>query len=198
VSNGNEELLERFSGFVDGYSLSPDGKAIVYVNRTDDYASVRLLRFDLGSRKKTELKKGGWISSVAVSPDSRLLSYLVADPSVTHLMVLPAEGGESREVFRDPHWDGAERFNGLSWTSDQKFLIFVREGGTPQSPQHKLWKVAASGGQPEELGISIRGRINSPQVLPNEKTIFFSAVETSPSEVWAFENFLPKPPGKTK
>jgi Tol biopolymer transport system component len=185
---------------LDGYSLAPDGKAILFADRSGGPASGRLIRFALDTRKETELKKGQWIISVSVSPDSRQLAYLRAEPTgpVTHLMVMPAEGGEAREVFQDPKWDGNARFNGLSWTTDQKFLIFVRDGGTARSPQQTLWRVPVSGGQPEELGISVKGRINSPQVLPDGKRILYSAIETSPSEVWALENYLPKATGKTK
>jgi Tol biopolymer transport system component len=197
VGNGDEELLERFRGSLDGYGLSPDGKAILFVDRVDDSANSRLVRFDLDSKKETELKKGGWFSSVVVSPDSKQLAYLVTDQTVTHLMVMAAEGGESREVFRDSHWDGTERFNSLSWTPDRKFLIFVRAGSTSTGPR-TLWKVAASGGPPEALGISVMGEVHSPQVLPDGERIFFAANETSPSEVWALENFLPRSAGKAK
>lgn len=200
VDSGNEELLQRFVDAVDCYNLAPDGKALLFADRSGGPATGRLVRFALDTRKETELNKGQWTLSVSVSPDSRQVAYLRAEPTgpVTHLMVMPAEGGEAREVFQDPKWDGNARFNGLSWTPDQKFLIFVRDGGTPQNPQQTLWRVPVSGGQPEELGISVKGRIDSPQVLPDKKRILYSAIETNPSEVWALENYLPKAAGKTK
>jgi hypothetical protein len=78
----------------------------------------------------------------------------------------------------------------LAWTPDQKFLIFG-QGDKAARSLSVLWKVPVTGGQPQQMGISIPGRIKSPQIHPDGKRIFFSGIERSPDELWALENFLP-------
>jgi Tol biopolymer transport system component len=192
LASGNAEILHH-TGNIQGYKLSSDGKAIFYSEVPAGGVPTRLMRFDLDTRRETELKKGEWFIALAVSPDGKQLAYLVSvrPGAASYLAVMPTAGGESREVFRGSPWMDASRYNTLAWTPDQRYLLFVR-GGVADSSPNVLWRVPVAGGQPEQMGVSMQARIRSPQVQPDGRRIFFSANESSGSEVWALENFLPK------
>jgi hypothetical protein len=79
----------------------------------------------------------------------------------------------------------------MSWTPDQKHLLFVRFGGADDRA-NAIWRVPSGGGAAAPLrGISLAGSIKNPQLHPDGKRVFFSATESSSREVWALENFLP-------
>jgi Tol biopolymer transport system component len=199
VETGKAEMLLHTDRGLQGYKLSPDGKTIFFTEVTPSSSgktvTTRLLRFDLGTRRETELKKGEFFIAVAVSPDSKQLAYLVQDVgaqrSSSYLAVMPAEGGEAREIFRGTPWLDGSRYNTLAWTPDQRYLLFVRASVGDNGPS-VLWRVPIAGGPAEQMGISMLARIKSPQIHPDLRRIFFSVNPNSPSEVWALQNFLPK------
>jgi serine/threonine protein kinase len=191
--SGKLELLTHLDSAVSSFDLSPDGRTIFYVFQHS--LSGRLMRFDINSHRETELKKNEWFIAVAVSPDGTELAYLksVRTPGAfaSVVEVMPVAGGRSREMFRGAHWLDGSRYNTLAWTPDQRFLLFVRDGGTYRSPS-VLWRVSVMGGEPERVGISLGARIKSPRVHPDGKRIAFGAVEQLDNEIWALENFLPR------
>jgi serine/threonine protein kinase/WD40 repeat protein len=191
--SGKLELLTHLDREVSSFDLSPDGRTIFYVFQHS--LTGRLMRFDINSHRETELKKNEWFIAVAVSPDGTELAYLksVRTPGAfaSVVEVMPVAGGQSREVFRGEHWLDGSRYNTLAWTPDQRFLLFVRDGGTYRSPS-VLWRVSVAGGEPESVGISMEARIKSPRVHPDGKRIAFGAVEQLDNEIWALENFLPR------
>lgn len=188
LANGNYERLLHRRDPIQGYKLSPDGKAIYY----SDWTS--LFRFDIATHSETVLRTGGVINTLAVSPDGKRLAYLVSvQPADTeaYLAVMPSTGGEEREIFRATPW-GGRRYNSLTWTPDQRSLMFVRSEGGVLGPT-VLWRVPVTGGPPEPTGIAVRsGGLESPQIHPDGRRIFFTSNEGGSPEVWALENFLPK------
>lgn len=56
------------------------------------------MRYDLGTRRATELKSGEWIISPSVSRDGRLLAYKVSPGDDGYLAVMPLEGGAAQRV----------------------------------------------------------------------------------------------------
>ena len=61
--------------------------------------TTKVLRFEIESHRQTELAIGVYLGSLAVSPDGALLAYTVRK-SGRSVQVMPAAGGESREVSR--------------------------------------------------------------------------------------------------
>jgi Tol biopolymer transport system component len=195
LDSGQTDLLHTINTWTSSFVLSPDGRNIYWaVQSTSDknQSSGRLMRFDIEARRETELKRDEWFITVAISPDGRELAYVksVRTPemrargeSPSMVEVMPASGGEAREVFRDKTWLSGARYNTLAWAPDQRHLLFVRQDGL-------LWRVPVAGGEPQKMGISMNARIKSPAVHPDGKTIVFGTIETDTNEIWALENFL--------
>jgi Tol biopolymer transport system component len=105
----------------------------------------------------------------------------------TWVAIMPISGGEPRVILREPKWNGGARYNTLEWTPDQRYLLYVRdeEDGT------SLWRVPVAGGESEPLRVLMQASIKAPQMHPDGKSIFFTAIESRRTEVWVLENFLP-------
>lgn len=193
LASGNAELLHApkgagGAGGLGAYAISPDGKTIFYIANVDESTIVerKLVRFDIDSRRETVLKGGQLFFSLALSPDGTQLASARNDEGSFYLEVMPAAGGETREVF---HATGGLNPNALAWSPDQRYLLFVRGGATGSNV---LWRIPVAGGEPEQVGISMTGQIMYPHVHPDGRWITFGLFETGASEVWALENFLPK------
>ena len=194
LATGAAEFL--LSRSVHGVSLSRDGKAIFYADF--NVGPAKIFRFDLESKREIELKAvDGTFRGVAVSPDGKLIAYSALEKGFgqgsnkgSYIAVMPSSGGESRELFRGTLWDGVAR-SVLSWSPDQRYVLFVRDGTATNSPS-ALWRVPISGGTAEQWGPSVRrGVLTFPQVHPDGRRIFFTHTDWGPDEVWA----LPLPDG---
>jgi hypothetical protein len=150
---------------------------------------MALMRFDIETRRESELKNIpcclGEFVSLAVSRDGLQLAMVLLGGIVE---VIPAAGGQSREVFRPLSLEGGTGAlrQGLAWTPDQRFLLWVR------GDDRSLWKVPVSGGQPEKVGIPMEN-IKNLAVHPDGRQLVFDAATEDPThEIWALENFLPR------
>jgi len=186
LDTANTELVARLPREISSYDVSPDGRSIFYA--IPDNAYHRVIRLDLESRQETELRRvgqqpGDEVVALAVSPDGAELAMTLIGGAVE---VLPVSGGQPHELFRpaEPEGDTGALRQGLTWSSDQRFVLFVRS-------DRALWKVPARGGSVDKVGISIGG-IKSPAVSPDGKRLVFSAVaQSNPSRVWALDSLLP-------
>lgn len=214
TASGSAELLLDVKR-TGGSDLSPDGKSIFYIGFRnvetrlifDNRSAQLLMRFDIDSRRETEVKsapEGYYYTSLAISPDGAQLAYLLSTsvpssltPYRSELGVVPVGGGEPRDVFRDDTVKIAgkvlrmgssdQRFDALAWTPDQGYLLFVMQGNDVK----ELWRVPVTGGEPEPTGVSVKGEIHSPGMHPGGHQITFEMDAESAYELWALENFLP-------
>ena len=185
VATGSAELIHRTQHGLGGYALSPDGRTLFYTQETLDSNNTRLVSLDIGTRKETELRTGERFMSLAVSPDGKQLAYLIETRLGVpgYMAVMPAAGGQSREILRGS-------VGRIAWTPDQRYLLFVR-GGESGNGTAVLWRVPASGGSPEQMGLSMpAASIGYPQIHPDGKRIFFASNTRASNEVWALEKFL--------
>jgi Tol biopolymer transport system component len=165
------------------FTLSPDGRSIFYAIQNDGtgaMASGKLVRVDLETRSQQVLKQGEWFITVAISPDGQQLAYLKSIRENTSeypaaIEVMPAAGGPSRQVFRDPRWLGGSRYNALAWTPDQRSLVFVREAGREVNV---VWRIPLSGGEPSRVGVSMSARLKSLSFHPSGRQLTFTAIES--------------------
>jgi Tol biopolymer transport system component len=197
---GETHLVRHFASPPQGLSVSPDGKMLFYstYDPDDPQAIARLMRLEIATGQEVEIKRGEWSTSLAVSPDGKELAYIASDPASrsSYVAIMPLNGANSREVYRSSQWWGASRYGTLSWTPDQKSLLFVRAGESNGSV-NTIWRVPAAGGTAEQIrGLSMAGTTKNPQLHPDGRRVFFSASLSNPQEVWALENFLPN--GGTK
>ena len=200
LASGKAELVHTVSGQgFSSWAVSPDGKSIFYCLQNDGTGvkepSGKLVRYDLGSADPVVLKKDRWFIALAISPDGKQLAYLessrAADSWPSSVSVMPAAGGEARQVFGRPNWGGGSRYNTLAWSPDQRYLVFAIEdedySGGPQS----LWRAPVAGGPAEKMGITMAARIKSPSIHPDGRRIVFGTMHADSGEIWAMENFLP-------
>ena len=176
--------------------LSPDGRTIFYLE-----TPTQPVRFDIDSRRATKLTPVGARVALAVSPDGTQIAYLGTggdlpeESTLAGLVVAPATGGEPREVARFSGNSIAREINeglGLAWSPDQRHLFFVRPEGDTGDGSKAVWRVALAGGEAENIGISMN-RIRALRIHPDGRRIAFDSVVDPRYEVWALENFLPKP-----
>ena len=127
----------------------------------------------------------------ALSPDGRSWAALIpvpsADQSANTLSLQTAVlGGVPREVLRTT---GRERITFQGWTPDGQDLLYTRIG-MPKSPD-TLWVVAARGGEPRPLGLSIEGvtASNPVAIRSDGRTVAFTGGRFH-MEVWVLERLL--------
>ncbi len=193
LASGHVELLHAPKGISENgglgiFSISPDGKSVFYIASIDDHppwVEKKLVRFDIDSRHETVLKSGGAFMSLALSPDGTQLASARPGREGGLIEVMPAAGGETRQVFLAT---GGVGLNTLAWSPDQRYLVFVRPG---ENASNVLWRVPVAGGEPEPMGISMTGQLKSPHVHPDGRRMTFGSFEIGASEVWTLENFLP-------
>lgn len=182
------------------YRTSRDGKHIFYRGT----GGTGLVAFNLETRLKTVLlpTESGTddrIGSIAVSPDGKEVAYRTQAEDAHVFKILPVSGGEPREVFRYPAGGGLERFNALSWTPDQRHLLFVKEkeresdsrcSGDSPTCVHSIFRIDIARGEAERLGGDLRVNMKNPQLHPDGRSIYFSGMGVD-DELWVLENFLP-------
>jgi hypothetical protein len=114
------------------------------------------VRFDIERREGTELRNLALLAppqelvSLAVSPDGMQMAMTLRGGFVE---VMPAAGGQSREVFRPaaPEIGTGSLRQALSWTPDGRFLLWARGDSS-------LWRVPALGGGGRESGSGHEGQ----------------------------------------
>ena len=152
---------------------------------------------DLESGKERELYRFPTLERgihIALSPDSLGLSFINSGwGAVRSLRIMPASGGEAREV-----WSFGETKQGIpggdhTWTPDGRYIVFGMPD--PQDlPSWDLWRIPVEGGKPEKMGLQRRWGIWDLTVSPDGRQLAFAGRggASTDSELWVLENFLPK------
>jgi len=157
---------------------SADGKSVFY-----SYRGGPILRRNLETGEDKEIYHA---VVFAVSPDGRWLAVREST-EMGILKVVPAGGGEARELFR-PDGDHAALTTNLAWSADGRYVLFGRGRPVPQGTI-ELWRIPVEGGEPQRLDLSARGMIDL-RAHPDGQRIAFDSVGTWKSELWVMENFL--------
>ncbi len=178
---------------------------------------------DLESGRETELHRVAspvTASNLSASPDGRWLAFIEwdMDEGTASLKVMPAKGGELRDLlafskvrfYRKPRVE-------LTWTPDSRHIVYALSStAVPWSPEpeirwlpresgeeddFELWQVPVEGGEPERLGLTMKGLIPyGLSISPDGRRIAFTAGSLSLvyDPIWALEDFLPPLPRRMK
>ncbi len=171
---------------------SADGKAILFQRG----ASLVVRELDSGQEKV--LYSCDHIHAWALSADGRQLALTVPSEDQANnstpansnvLLVMPATGGRTRELFRVP---AKEEITAVVWTPDGRELLFCKVSG-PLNMEEELWRIPADGGKPRALALDLTSKqLALLRFHPDGTRIAFTAGDYE-EEIWVMENFLPEP-----
>lgn len=121
---------------------APDGKWLAFAEGTSSSQEGGLFAITHPSRERRKLADGAaFLALPAISPDGKRIAYLRGTSYQSHdLYVQAVDGGTPYRVTKDHRW-----IAGLTWTPDSRSLIYSSDRGG----LFLLWKVSASGGEPE-------------------------------------------------
>jgi len=173
------------------------GKGILYLNYDIINSTCPIVYRNLETDQtktihKLDIKNKPLFS---ISPDKKWLAII--DQPIKSLTgkfervvkVIPAEGGEPRELCRYENSRNARVIP--RWSANGRFIIFSRiQKG---DKLWELWRVPFDGGLPQKMGISMTGTSTiSPH--PDGRQIAFTSIglEKKAPEIWVMENFLPQ------
>ena len=178
-----------------GAAYGADGKHFFgRRNSKKGFAQIVVQDLESGEAREQYRVDGETGIDVALSPDGRWLSFVNTGWGAERsLRIMPASGGDVREV-----WSFGKTKQGMptithTWTPDGRYILF----GAPDPsdlPGYDLWRVPVDGGKPEKVGLQRRWGIWRPTVRPDGRQLAFAGRggASTDSELWAMENFLPK------
>jgi eukaryotic-like serine/threonine-protein kinase len=139
----------------DGLAYSLDGKFLAVPDKDSSNEPFRivLISTETGEKRKISAPPSGSVgdNTPTFSPDGRYLAFSrMSSQGIEDIYLMPIEGGAARQLTFDNR-----TINDLDWTADGREIVFHsnREGDPC------LWRVSASGGQPERImtaGINVR------------------------------------------
>jgi serine/threonine protein kinase/Tol biopolymer transport system component len=154
---------QSLSGPGSSVALSADGSLLVYVVRKEGQTQLFMRQLDELDAEAIPGTEGG--TGPFFSPDGHWIGFF-ADGKLKKVSLL---GGAPQTLCDSRAPEGA------SWTSDDSIVF------SPGGVESGLWRVSASGGQPEQLTRAYRvidgryvGNYGWPQVLPGTDAILFS------------------------
>ncbi len=141
-AGGGEARKIADMGF--GLSWSPNGDEIAYVAPYAPAGNGGILIRSLktGAVRQLTAPQPRRERSVAWSPDGKQIAFSrLFGNQVRELFVIPAEGGEARQLTFD------QSMGGFAWTPDSRELVYDsnRKSGT------YLWRIGVAGGTPERV-----------------------------------------------
>jgi Tol biopolymer transport system component len=189
---------------------SPEGD-VIFVSWQGSGDTVRVVSRDPDTGAERELHRmppPAYPSQLAASPDGQWLAYFWSDvPAWSFdqgqwaLRIMPLGGGESRELARLSvqarrilKWGASPS---LDWSPDSRHLIYAINAVTDGQPAVTLWRIAAEGGGPENLGPAMEGvQLFSLSIHPDGRQMAFTGryldqIPDAFEYMWVLEDFLP-------
>lgn len=164
LGSSNAPPLEP-SGLDRDIAISPDGTRVVYI--AGQPGRIQMVTRALTNLDTTPLTESGTPRAPFFSPDSQWVGFFELFGT---LRKIPTSGGPVTDLARSV--GGAAR--GASWSRDD-FVYFATTDAASG-----LWRVAATGGEPELLTRPDRGKGELdhfwPEALPNGRGVLFTTV----------------------
>jgi Tol biopolymer transport system component len=178
-----------------GCAYGPGGKHFFTRGNSQEGFSQIIVQ-DLDSSEVRELYRlaGERRIDIALSPDRNWLSFIKGGGDAGRsLSVMPASGGEVREICDLGKTKPGTPTITHTWTPDGRYILF----GAPDQSDLRvwdLWRVPVEGGRPEKMGLQRGWGIWHISVRPDGRQLVFAGRGGSSmdSELWVLENFLPK------
>lgn len=120
------------------------------------------------------------IRKVAVSPDGAWLAATVGPTDSSAILVLPSNGGATRELLREPGcW-------GHAWSRDGAAILVTRRATDPVGQANsQLWLVPVDGSAPQPLPIAA-DELEEVHPHPTEDRYVFTARRPASPTYWRF------------
>jgi len=131
-----------------------------------------------------------YAGGLALSRDGRQLAFEYSESGSKIIKVVPAAGGEARELLRGDGSLMPPGFGTIAWAPDGRSVLFARRTG-PGGLKTELWSISVQGGEPRKLDLTAEN-MRDLSVHPDGRHIAFTAGQDR-SEVWVMENFLSAP-----
>ena len=191
VASGEISLLVAGTGIGAYPQFSTDGRKLYY--RRPQAESVRLVERDLTSGVERDVYTSPGLVAFEVSPDGRNVAVRVVRPEeAPNVMVVPAAGGEAREILPPTRGPSGIVQGSMSWLPDGRALLVSKavDGAT------ELWRVPVDGSEPRR--IDLRGEGWAEDLAPDRRfsvsrdgrTLAYVSGTLS-AEVWMFDNVVP-------
>lgn len=193
-TGGFKHLMTPHIGWPAAWSR--DSKAIFSYH--DSIANrIPLVERDLETGHENELfsltfdSSNYYTSGIALSNDGRQLAFSVFNSGSKIIKIVPAAGGEARDLLRGDEslMPIAFGFGTVAWTSDDQNILFIRPTKSSSSKM-ELWMIPIQGGKSQKLDL-VADNMRELSIHPDGRHIAFTASQDR-SEIWVMENFLPK------
>lgn len=174
-------------------SFSPDGKTLLFAREIDPGSNRWwLVARELASGSERQVARlarssrqlaSGWDLHVSVAPDGRNVAVSEQDPEsrTVKISVLPASGGEAREVYRTPRPILASAV--LCWTPDGQYILFR---GVDDQRNMDVIVIPVAGGESRRIrGVPGLWGFN---LHPDGRRFTFNYGGTTKGEIWVIEN----------
>ena len=167
------------------FGFSRDGNAIFYMR-----PHAGLVSHDLRSGQETVVIEKQGLSWGAMSPDGQRIAMTMNSDKSWALLVMPASGGEARELVRVDREKDTPFLGSPEWTRDGRYVIFLmRVRG--QTGQWQLLRVPTEGGEPQRIGLIAARQLQGVRLHPDGRRIVTGDIKVD-LEVWVMEHFLPQ------
>lgn len=132
-------------------SWSPDGKTLIFpdVSASRTPTAIYMESLDTLQAHAITTPPSAWEGDLdpVFSPDGRTIAFIRAsDNAVRDIYVMPAAGGEPRQITHD-----GRIVDSLAWMPGSDAILFSSDRGG----KFALWKVSIRGGEPERLPVGV-------------------------------------------
>jgi Tol biopolymer transport system component len=185
IATGKMRTIARSNLTLPFPVMHPDGRRFLVAGGDQSSNIGRITQYDIASGETQEIYRApaGWVlRNLTISSDGRRLAFSVANSELRRNVIYTLEsgGGEPKEVVR---MEKAVTREGLAWTRDNRYLLFVSGD--------QLFRAPSEGGAPEFSGLTAKGlSLISPH--PDGSHIAYTVGQYFRIDIWALEHFLKK------